>query len=97
MVSWTIPFSHVSNVKILLKRETSTNKVDTNIFMREIAIIIWKGKVGRGSKQLVKEDVSYVLEVLQQVVAAESESVVQFNSVEEAIQELRVLFMQRNI
>ena len=97
MISWTILFSHVSNVKMLLKIEASTNKVDTNIFMREIAIIIWKGKVGRGSKQLVKEDVSYVLEVLQQVVAAESESVVQFNSVEEAIQELRVLFMQRNI
>ena len=97
MVSWTILFSHVSNVKMLLKIEASTNKVDSNIFIREIAIIIWKGKVGRGSKQLVKADELYALEVLQQVVAAVSESVVQFNSVEEATQELSVLFMQRNI
>ena len=72
MVSWTIPFSHVSNVKMLLKRKASTNKVDTNIFMLGIAIIIWKGKVGRGSKQLVKADGLSALEVLQEVVAAAS-------------------------
>ena len=73
MISWTILFSHASNVKLLLKRKASTNKVDSNIFIREIAIIIWKGKVGRGSKQLVKADELYAPEVLLEVVAAASE------------------------
>ena len=73
MISWTILFSHASNVKLLLKRKASTNKVDSNISIREIAIIIWKGKVGRGSKQLVKADELYAPEVLLEVVAAASE------------------------
>ena len=97
MRSWTTLISHASNVTMLLKTAASIGGMNTDILERTGTIIFLKDRSGRHSKLLVKADASYVLKVQETVVSVVFELVVPFSSVEEATQELGVLFMARNI